>query len=118
VNRGGIGKVLDIRAYLLRAEVASQKPSVLAQAGLRGDLVALDVDCRDPPDPARWKSSGSASVIVGDSLTILRIAASAPKLFGEDAESSSRYSHSAQRRSMRDAEPSSRRQCVLDLSAP
>ncbi len=41
----GVGKVIDVRKYLLRAEVGGPEALALArEAGLRGDLVTLDVD--------------------------------------------------------------------------
>jgi radical SAM family uncharacterized protein/radical SAM-linked protein len=81
----GIGKVLDIRAYLLRAEVASPEAyASLAEAGLRGDLVALDVDCRILGSGA-VKASEVASVIAGDGVTIPAHRAVRVELFGEDA---------------------------------
>jgi radical SAM family uncharacterized protein/radical SAM-linked protein len=81
----GIGKILDIRAYLLRAEVASPEAfALLADAGLRGDLVALDVDCRILGSGA-VKSSEVASVIVGNSLDIPAHRSVRAELFGEDA---------------------------------
>jgi radical SAM family uncharacterized protein/radical SAM-linked protein len=81
----GIGKILDIRAYLLRAEVASPEAfGLLAEAGLRGDLVALDVDCRILGSGA-VKSSEVASVIVGNSLDIPAHRSIRAEIFGEDA---------------------------------
>ena len=81
----GIGKVLDIRAYLLRAEIASPEAfAYLAQAGLRGDLVALDVDCRILGSGA-VKSSEVASVIAGDGVSIPAHRSVRVELFGEDA---------------------------------
>ena len=81
----GIGKVLDIRAYLLRAEIASPEAfALLARAGLRGDLVALDVDCRILGSGA-VKSSEVASVVVGDGVNIPAHRSVRVELFGEDA---------------------------------
>ncbi len=81
----GIGKVLDIRAYLLRAEVAGPEAfAYLAQAGLRGDLVALDVDCRILGSGA-VKAAEVAAVIGGDGLNVPAHRSVRVELFGEDA---------------------------------
>ena len=81
----GIGKVLDIRTYLLRAEVAGPEAfAYLAQAGLRGDLVALDVDCRILGSGA-VKAAEVAAVIGGDGLNVPAHRSVRVELFGEDA---------------------------------
>jgi radical SAM family uncharacterized protein/radical SAM-linked protein len=62
----GIGKVVDVRAYLERARVAG--PEALAgivRAGLLGDVVALDVEVAIRGSGA-VKSSEIAAVIAGD----------------------------------------------------
>ena len=81
----GIGKVLDIRTYLLRADVAGPEAfAYLAQAGLRGDLVALDVDCRILGSGA-VKAAEVAAVIGGDGLNVPAHRSVRVELFGEDA---------------------------------
>jgi radical SAM family uncharacterized protein/radical SAM-linked protein len=80
----GIGKVLDIRAYLMRAEVAGPEAfAYLEQAGLRGDLVALDVDCRILGSGA-VKAAEVAAVIGGDGLNVPAHRSVRVELFGED----------------------------------
>ena len=62
----GVGKMLDVRTYLLRAEVAGEEArAALARAGLVGDLVAVDVDCAISPSGA-VKAAEVAAVIAGD----------------------------------------------------
>ncbi len=91
----GIGKVLDIRAYLLRAEVAGPEAFAhLEQAGLRGDLVALDVDCRILGSGA-VKAAEVAAVIAGDSLNVPAHRSVRVELFGEDAAGRFSLSRSA-----------------------
>jgi radical SAM family uncharacterized protein/radical SAM-linked protein len=62
----GIGKMVDVRTYLARAEPAT--PEVLAQfsrAGLLGELVAIDVDAIITGSGAA-KSSEIAAMILGE----------------------------------------------------
>jgi hypothetical protein len=62
----GIGKMIDVRSYLSRATVGGDDTrAALAQAGLVGDLVALDVFVSITGQGAA-KSSEIAAVIAGD----------------------------------------------------
>jgi radical SAM family uncharacterized protein/radical SAM-linked protein len=81
----GIGKVLDVRTFLLRAEVAGPEAFAhLALAGLRGDLVAVDVDCAIFGSGA-VKAAEVASVIGGDGVNVPAHRSVRVELFGEDA---------------------------------
>jgi radical SAM family uncharacterized protein/radical SAM-linked protein len=61
----GIGKIVEVRQYLLRAEVAGDDARrALARAGLLGDLVAIEVDASIRPDGAA-KAAEMAAVLVG-----------------------------------------------------
>jgi radical SAM family uncharacterized protein/radical SAM-linked protein len=62
----GLAKMIDVRTYLLRAELggASAKEA-LARAGLVGDLLTLDVDCRIPGSGA-VKAAEVCAVLAGD----------------------------------------------------
>jgi radical SAM family uncharacterized protein/radical SAM-linked protein len=65
----GVGKTVDVRTYLLRAEVAGPEAhAALARVGLVGDLVAIDVDCAIPGSGA-VKAAEVAAVIAGDGVT-------------------------------------------------
>jgi radical SAM-linked protein len=80
----GVGKMLDVRTYLLRAEVAEAGArSALALAGLVGDLVAIDVDCAIPASGA-VKAAEVAAVIAGDGTTAPPHRAVRVELFGLD----------------------------------
>ncbi|MEO5732029.1 MAG: B12-binding domain-containing radical SAM protein, partial [Byssovorax sp.] len=81
----GIGKVLDVRTFLRSAEVAGPEAFAhLALAGLRGDLVAVDVDCAIFGSGA-VKAAEVASVIGGDGVTVPAHRSVRVELFGEDA---------------------------------
>jgi radical SAM-linked protein len=80
----GVGKMLDVRTYLLRAEVAGADAHVaLARAGLVGELVAIDVDCAIPGSGA-VKAAEVAAVIAGDGTTAPPHRAVRVELFGLD----------------------------------
>jgi radical SAM family uncharacterized protein/radical SAM-linked protein len=80
----GLGKMLDVRSFLLRAEVAGDEArAALARAGLVGDLVAIDVDCAISPNGA-VKAAEVAAVIAGDGLVAPPHRAVRVELFGED----------------------------------
>ncbi|MFO0759040.1 MAG: TIGR03960 family B12-binding radical SAM protein [Byssovorax sp.] len=80
----GVGKMLDVRSYLLRAEVAGPEAlALLGKAGLAGDLVAIDVDAKITGSGA-VKASEIAAVLVGDSVTAPPHRAVRVELFGED----------------------------------
>ncbi|APR84096.1 Hypothetical protein A7982_09445 [Minicystis rosea] len=80
----GIGKMLDVRTYLLSAEVggadATQK---LAEAGLVGDLVSIVVETAILATGA-VKAAELAAVIVGDGVTAPPHRAVRVALFGAD----------------------------------
>jgi radical SAM family uncharacterized protein/radical SAM-linked protein len=81
----GIGKIVDVRTFLLRAEVAGPDAFAhLALAGLRGDLVALDVDCAIFGSGA-VKAAEVAAMIGGDGVTVPAHRSVRVELFGEDA---------------------------------
>jgi len=80
----GIGKVLDVRTFLRCAEVAGPEAFAhLALAGLRGDLVAVDIDCAIFGSGA-VKAAEVASVIGGDGVTVPAHRSVRVELFGED----------------------------------
>jgi radical SAM family uncharacterized protein/radical SAM-linked protein len=80
----GIAKILDVRAYLLRAEVGgAEAQRALTRAGLVGDLCAIDVDCAITGSGA-VKASEVAAVIAGDGVTAPAHRAVRLELFGED----------------------------------
>lgn len=80
----GIGKVLDVRRYLLSAEpLGDGGRRALARAGLVGDLVGVDVSAAILPSGA-VKSSELAAVIAGDGVTAPPHRAVRAELFGED----------------------------------
>jgi radical SAM-linked protein len=82
----GIGKMVDVRAYLLRAASAGpEELAALAHAGLIGDLVALDVDAEIRGSGA-VKSSEIAAVIAGDGVIAPPHRAVRLELFGRDGE--------------------------------
>jgi hypothetical protein len=68
-NVQGIGKVIDVRQYLLRAEVGgADAQEALRRAGIVGDLVTLDVIVSITGSGAA-KASEIAAVIAGDGVT-------------------------------------------------
>jgi radical SAM family uncharacterized protein/radical SAM-linked protein len=80
----GIGKVLDVRTYLLDAQVAGADAlAALGRAGLLGDLVALDVHSAILPNGA-VKASELCAVIVGAGDEALPHRAVRMELFGAD----------------------------------
>ncbi len=80
----GVGKMLDVRRYLLRAEAAGEGgQAALRRAGLAGDLVAIDVDCAITGNGA-VKAVEVAAVIAGDGLTAPPHRAVRVELFGLD----------------------------------
>jgi radical SAM family uncharacterized protein/radical SAM-linked protein len=80
----GVGKVLDVRTYLLSAAVGGASAlEALAHAGLVGDLVSIDVDCAILPTGAA-KASEVAAVIAGDGVSAPPHRAVRVELFGRD----------------------------------
>jgi hypothetical protein len=80
----GLGKVLDVRTYLQKAEVAGPEAmALLGQAGLRGDMVAVDVEVIILPTGA-VKAAELAAVIAGDGVTAPPHRAVRAELFGAD----------------------------------
>ncbi len=80
----GVGKMLDVRTYLRRASVAgADAHAALRQAGLIGDLVAIDVDCAIPGSGA-VKAAEVAAVIAGDGAVAPPHRAVRIELFGVD----------------------------------
>jgi radical SAM-linked protein len=80
----GVGKILDVRSYLLRAEVASEEArAALARAGLLGDLAAIDVECAITQTGA-VKAAELAAVIAGDGTAAPPHRAVRVALFGCD----------------------------------
>jgi radical SAM family uncharacterized protein/radical SAM-linked protein len=80
----GIAKMLDVRGYLVRAELAgAEAREALGRAGLFGDLVALDVECKITGSGA-VKSSELAAVIAGDGAGAPPHRAVRMELYGED----------------------------------
>jgi radical SAM-linked protein len=78
----GIGKVVDVRAYLERANVAAPEALLsVGRAGLFGDVVAIDVDVAIRGSGA-VKSSEIAAVIAGDGVTAPPHRAVRLELFG------------------------------------
>lgn len=68
-NIEGIGKTIDVRQYLLHAEVGgAEARDALHRAGIVGDLVAIDVLASITGSGAA-KASEIAAVIVGDGVT-------------------------------------------------
>jgi len=62
----GLAKMVDVRAYLTRAEVAGPEAlAALGRAGLTGDLVALDVDV-DIRGSGSVKAAEIVAVIAGE----------------------------------------------------
>jgi radical SAM-linked protein len=81
----GIAKILDVRTYLLRAEVGgAEAHRALTRAGLMGDLCALDVDCAITGSGA-VKAAEVAAVLAGDGVSAPPHRAVRIELFGEDA---------------------------------
>jgi radical SAM-linked protein len=65
----GIGKMVDVRSYLTRAEVGgAEARELLAQAGLVGDLVVIDTDVTILGSGG-VKAAEIAAVIAGDGAT-------------------------------------------------
>jgi hypothetical protein len=80
----GVGKTLDVRRFLLRADVAGPEAgAALARAGLVGDLVAVDVECAITGSGG-VKAAEVAAVIAGDRLTAPPHRAVRIALFGVD----------------------------------
>ncbi len=68
-NIEGIGKTVDVRQYLVRAEAGgAEAQDALRRAGILGDLVALDVLVLITGSGAA-KASEVAAVIMGDGVT-------------------------------------------------
>jgi radical SAM family uncharacterized protein/radical SAM-linked protein len=79
----GVGKMLDVRTYLRRVEVAGpEAQAILAEAGLVGDLVAVDVDAAILQNGA-VKAQEIAAVLMGETKPPPHRAVRAA-LFGED----------------------------------
>lgn len=80
-----VGKILDVRRFLTRAEVGGTSANeALARAGLVGDLVSVDVDCAITPSGAA-KASEVAAVIAGDKIAAPPHRAVRVEVFGTDA---------------------------------
>ena len=80
----GIAKMVEVRAYLLRAEVGAEDARrALGRAGLLGDLVSIDVDCAITGSGA-VKSAEVAAVIAGEAGLAPAHRAVRVELFGED----------------------------------
>ena len=76
--------MIDVRSYLLRAEVAGEDAlAALRRAGLVGDLVAIDVDCAIRASGG-VKAAEVAAVIAGDGVTAPPHRAVRVELFGVD----------------------------------
>lgn len=87
----GIGKVVDVRSYLLRASVAGPDTmDAIRHAGLVGDLVAIDVEVEIRGSGA-VKATEIAAVIAGDGLIAPPHRAVRLELFGL-ADDNSRFS--------------------------
>jgi hypothetical protein len=79
----GVGKMLDVRTYLRRVEVAGpEAQAILAEAGLVGDLVVVDVDAAILQNGA-VKAQEIAAVLMGETRPPPHRAVRAA-LFGED----------------------------------
>jgi len=80
----GIAKMIEVRAYLLRAEVGGEQARrVLDRAGLVGDLVSIEVECAITGTGA-VKAAEVAAVIAGDGREAPAHRAVRVELFGED----------------------------------
>jgi hypothetical protein len=80
----GIGKTIDVRTYLRRADVAGPDAhAALLRAGLAGDLCALDVDCAITQSGAA-KAAEFAAVLAGDGVTAPPHRAVRVELYGLD----------------------------------
>src|SRR5262249_497337 len=80
----GVGKNLDVRRYLFRPDVRGPAAhATRGQAGLAGDLVAIDVDCAIAGDGA-VKAAEVAAVIAGDGVIAPPHRAVRAALFGVD----------------------------------
>jgi radical SAM-linked protein len=80
----GLGKTVDVRRYLQRAEVAGARAlEALTRAGLVGDLVALDVESAITGNGS-VKASEIAAVIAGDGATAPPHRAVRVALYGVD----------------------------------
>ena len=81
----GVGKMLDVRTYLARAELGGAEATAsLARAGLVGDLLTLDVDCKITGSGA-VKAAEVAAILAGDGKTAPPHRALRVELYGEDA---------------------------------
>lgn len=81
----GIAKMMDVRAYLTRAEVAGAEAlGALERAGLRGDLAALDVEV-DIRGSGSVKSSEIIAAIAGEGGIAPPHRAIRLELYGRDA---------------------------------
>jgi radical SAM family uncharacterized protein/radical SAM-linked protein len=81
----GVGRPIDVRTYLLGAEVAGPEVhAALTRAGLVGDLVAVDVRSAITPNGA-VKAVELATVLVGDGAAAPPHRAVRLELFGVDA---------------------------------
>jgi radical SAM family uncharacterized protein/radical SAM-linked protein len=82
----GVGKMLDVRSYLARAELGgAEATAALARAGLVGDLLTLDVDCTITGSGA-VKAAEVAAVLAGDGKAAPAHRALRVELYGEDAQ--------------------------------
>jgi radical SAM family uncharacterized protein/radical SAM-linked protein len=80
----GVGKMLDVRRYMLSAELAgAEARAALGRAGLVGDLVAVEVAASILPTGA-VKAAELAAVLAGDGVTAPPHRAVRMALFGED----------------------------------
>jgi radical SAM-linked protein len=80
----GIGKMIDVRSYLLRAEpLGAEGRAALARAGLVGDLVGVDVDSAILASGA-VKAAEIAAVLAGDGTSAPPHRAVRAELFGMD----------------------------------
>jgi radical SAM family uncharacterized protein/radical SAM-linked protein len=80
----GVGRVLDVRRFLLRAQVADAGTfAAIARAGLAGDLVAIDVECAITGNGG-VKAAEVAAVIAGDQVSAPPHRAVRIALFGVD----------------------------------
>jgi radical SAM-linked protein len=83
----GIGKTLDVRRYLTRAELAGPSAQAeLDRAGLVGDLVVIEVECAIPSMGGGVKAVEVAAVIAGDGVTAPPHRSVRVELFGADAD--------------------------------
>jgi radical SAM-linked protein len=85
----GIGKLVDVRAYLTRAALGGAEAKLVARAGLIGDLTLLDVDVTILGSGA-VKTSELAAVLAGDGQVAPPHRAVRAELFGRQGDA--RYS--------------------------